>query len=75
MTIADKLLHQIRLEGTIFCHLLIDQNWIIIIIDTALLFFQFYSIISPLTSILRLAVDLLFKSVGVNDPDFEALIA
>ena len=73
MTIADKLLHQIWLEGTIFCHLLIDQNWIIIIIDIAL--FQFYSIISPLTSILRLAVDLLFKSVGVNDPDFEALIA
>ena len=73
MTIADKLLHQIRLEGTIFAIYLLTKNWIIIIIDIAL--FQFYSIISPLTSILRLAVDLLFKSVGVNDPDFEALIA
>ena len=73
MTIADKLLHQIRLEGTIFVIYLLTKNWIIIIIDIAL--FQFYSIISPLTSILRLAVDLLFKSVGVNDPDFEALIA
>ena len=47
MTIADKLLHQIRLEGTIFCHLLIDQNWIIIIIDTALLCFNFIQLFHP----------------------------
>ena len=45
MTIADKLLHQIRLEGTIFAIYLLTKNWIIIIIDIAL--FQFYSIISP----------------------------